>query len=172
MTIDWPRCPRCNFHYVSPNNPTSICGNCLGNIASAEAKQRCDETRQFVKNRLDAREAQAQERMRLLSQQSAQRAQSQQPASHYQPPTYQSGQIGPLETWARNNPHVGIGDLISGFFMLAAIGGAIWLVLVILPFLLAILGFLFSAALVIGGIGLVIWLFVVIVKAFDSSKTS
>ena len=65
---------------------------------------------------------------------------------------------------------VGIGQIIYGTFLWILIGGAIWLFVTVLPFLLAVLGFLFSAALVIGGIIGVIWLIAKITIAFSGEQ--
>lgn len=97
--------------------------------------------------------------------------------SSYQPQSYQPQSYQPQQTyrdpmagvdqdfWNLRQPQAGSGSLIYGFFLLGLIGGAIWLFVAILPFLMAVLGFLFSAALIVGAIIGGLWVFVTIMNA-------
>ena len=134
----YPPCPRCGYEVI----PGQQCAHCARQQRHAESTQRLR-----AGNEANRQEA---ERLRLERQMQPSSFTSSVPQQSYQSPqqTYQppSG--------------VGIGDSIGPLIVICIMG-----LMFVWPYVVAIVGFLFTVALFIGGCALCLWIFVLVCNA-------
>lgn len=140
MGRHYGKCPRCRTGRDMSDAVNGICSSCVHEEQSLQNR-----TLREQKNRAET------------EARTAKFAQSNPPQglSGHQPSTdYQSPPMPQLQ-----------GNPILGIFLWILIGGAIWLFITILPFLI-------GAALIIGGIALAIWIIKILISAYNETSSN